>query len=303
MSYNFILVGAAGYIAPRHMRAIKETGNNIVAIMDPNDSIGIIDSFYNEAKYFNNIQDIKSYLDILKYKIDYISICSPNHTHLNYIKFGAEENIKIICEKPLVRTLKELKQVKKIQYNNRVEVNTILQLRLHPKIVDLKRYVENSNKLYNVSLQYITGRGHWYDMSWKGKEALSGGLIMNIGIHLFDMLQWVFGDMIDCETYSKERTYADGSIRFKRATVEWFLSRQFKDLPKYNNMTYRSMKIDGKEIDFTNGFDNLHTKSYKEILSGNGFDIEDAEASIKIIDKINNEKTISKKTKIYLSST
>jgi UDP-N-acetyl-2-amino-2-deoxyglucuronate dehydrogenase len=292
MNKNFVLIGAAGYVAPRHMNAIKETGNNLLAAADPSDSVGILDSYYPKAKFIKDIDKLEHYIKAFRQKIDYISICSPNHLHFEHIKLGTTNGIKVICEKPLVTNLEDLNRLDRLQKYEEAEINTILQLRLHPKIIKLKKEIENSkNHIYSIDLTYITGRGQWYDKSWKGQKEFSGGLAMNIGIHFFDMLTWVFGRMFDCEVHLKENRKIGGFLKLAKANVRWFLSIDFNDLPNPlpSQTTFRSLQIDGRGINFTDGFTDLHTQSYEKILIGDGFGLEDARSSIEVIQRIRNE--------------
>lgn len=294
---NFALIGAAGYIAPRHMRAIKETGNNLIAIMDPCDSIGIIDSYFPEAEFFTEFERFDRHLDKLRRretKIDYVSITSPNYLHDAHIRIALRNDADAICEKPLVLNPWTVDNLKIIENETGHRVNTILQLRLHPTIMELKKRIEEGpkDKIYDIDLTYITSRGRWYDVSWKGDISKSGGMATNIGIHFFDMLQWIFGYVQKNILNVQERDVAAGFMQFQRARVRWFLSINDNMLPKAvkeaGKRTFRSITIDGEELEFSEGFTELHTKSYEKILAGEGFSLEDARAAVEIAFNIRN---------------
>ena len=294
---NFALIGAAGYIAPRHMRAIKDTGNNLIAIMDPCDSIGIIDSYFPEAEFFTEFERFDRHLDKLRRretKIDYVSITSPNYLHDAHIRIALRNDADAICEKPLVLNPWTVDNLKIIENETGHHVNTILQLRLHPTIAELKKRIEEGpkDKIYDIDLTYITSRGRWYDVSWKGDISKSGGMATNIGIHFFDMLQWIFGYVQKNILHVQEKDVAAGFMQFQRARVRWFLSINDNMLPKAvkeaGKRTYRSITVDGKELEFSEGFTELHTKSYEKILAGEGFSLEDARAAVEIAFNIRN---------------
>ena len=294
---NFALIGAAGYIAPRHMRAIKETGNNLIAIMDPCDSIGIIDSYFPEAEFFTEFERFDRHLDKLRRretKIDYVSITSPNYLHDAHIRIALRNDADAICEKPLVLNPWTVDNLKIIENETGHRVNTILQLRLHPTIAELKKKIEEGpkDKIYDIDLTYITSRGRWYDVSWKGDISKSGGMATNIGIHFFDMLQWIFGYVQKNILHVQEKDVAAGFMQFQRARVRWFLSINDNMLPKAvreaGKRTYRSITVDGKELEFSEGFTELHTKSYEKILAGEGFSLEDARTAVEIAFNIRN---------------
>jgi UDP-N-acetyl-2-amino-2-deoxyglucuronate dehydrogenase len=293
---RFALIGAAGYIAPRHMKAIKETGNNLVVSYDPFDSVGILDSYFPDSSFFTEFERFDRYIDKMKRKnnaIDYFSICSPNYLHDSHIRYGLRNNANVICEKPLVINPWNIDSLIEMEKETGKKVNTILQLRLHDKIIDLKKIVQNSNnEIFNVDLTYITSRGLWYNASWKGDNSKSGGISTNIGIHFFDMLYWVFGKNIEMKTISHNSTSASGLIIFEKAKVNWFLSINSEDLPESvkieNKKTFRSILINGKEFEFSDGFTDLHTTSYKNILNNKGFGLEDARHSIEIAHQIRN---------------
>ena len=283
MKNHFALIGAAGYIAPRHMKAIKETGGELVCALDPFDSVGIIDSYFPQADFFTEPERFDRHLDKLRRRgtpVDYVSICSPNYLHDAHIRMALRNECNVICEKPLVLSSKNARGLMEIERETGKRVYTILQLRHHPEVVRLKEQIKD--KHYKVDLRYITPRGKWYGYSWKGDKSKSGGVATNIGIHFFDMLQWVFGDLIMIDDHSTEQTRAFGTFIFQRATVNWFLSID----PQDSKTAYRSILIDGQEFDFSNGFTDLHTVSYQAILDGHGFGIQEAIPSIHITEKI-----------------
>jgi len=286
---NFALIGAAGFIAPRHLKAIKDTGNNLVAALDKHDNVGILDSYFPNADFFTEFERFDRHLDKLKRKgekIDFISICSPNYLHDSHIRFALRYGADAVCEKPLVLNPWNLDALKEIEKETGKKVNTILQLRLHPSIVALKEKILNGpkDKIYEVNLQYMTSRGHWYLSSWKGDLSKSGGIATNIGIHFFDMLVWIFGGVEEIQTEKITETSAKGHLKLKQARVSWFLSIDYNDIPEEvksaGKRTYRSLRMGNQEIEFSDGFTDLHTKSYEEILKGKGFGLEDARASI-----------------------
>ena len=301
---NFALIGAAGYIAPRHMKAIKETGNNLVAALDKNDSVGIIDSFFPEADFFTEYERFDRHIDLLKRQgtqIDYVSIASPNYLHDSHIRFALRNNAHAICEKPLVLNPHNIDALQCVQDETGKQVYNILQLRLHQSIIELKAYVDsevakNPNKVFDVDLTYLTSRGHWYFTSWKGDDAKSGGIATNIGVHFYDMLGWVFGDLIKNEAHLKQADANAGYLEFKHARVRWFLSVNYDYIPEEvkatGQRTYRSITVDGKEVEFSGGFTDLHTKSYAHILSGQGFGLQEARKSIEIVSQIRKQDTI-----------
>ena len=294
---NFILIGAAGYIAPRHMKAIKETGNNLIAAYDPYDGVGIMDSHFPQAHFFTEFERFDRHVEKIKRagtKIDYVSICSPNYLHDSHIRYGLRIGADVICEKPLVLNpwnvdaLIELEQ----EYNNKV--HTILQLRHHEAILELKDKIVNgpADKVYDIDLTYITSRGNWYFTSWKGNEEKSGGIASNIGVHFFDMLQWIFGSMEEVTIDIKTKDTNSGTLKFRQANVNWYLSINAENLPQKAREkglpTFRTLSIEGEDIEFSKGFTDLHTVSYQKILEGKGYGLTDAKNSIEIISKIRN---------------
>lgn len=294
---NFALIGVAGFIAPRHLQAIRDTGNNLVAALDRFDSVGIMDSYFPQADFFTEFERFDRHLDKLRRqgkKIDYVSICSPNYLHDAHIRFALRHQADAICEKPLVLNPWNLDGLAEIEKETGHRVYTILQLRLHPAIQKLKQEVENSpkDKFFSVSLEYITSRGNWYHHSWKGDESKSGGVATNIGIHFFDMLLWVFGAPTSAPQAVVSADQAYGTLELKRARVTWRLSINAQHVPpevaKTGKRTYRSLKIEGREIEFSDGFTDLHTACYREILAGNGFGIEHARPSIDLVYSLRN---------------
>lgn len=295
---NFALLGAAGYIAPRHLKAIKETNNNLVAALDKNDSVGILDSYFPKANFFVEFERFDRHVEKLKrqqnIQLDYVSICTPNYLHDSHIRMALRRGADAICEKPLVLNPWNVDALKAIEKEIGNKINTILQLRLHPSIIALKNKIDNAkkNEKYDVDLTYITSRGRWYDVSWKGDESKSGGIATNIGIHFFDMLSWIFGSVQENKVYLRTKDKASGYLEFENARVRWFLSIDESTLPKeiqeIGQRTYRSITVNGEEIEFSGGFTDLHTLSYHEILKGNGFGLEQARQSIEIVHDIRN---------------
>ena len=292
---NFALIGAAGYIAPRHMKAIKETGNNLVSALDINDSVGIIDSYFPNADFFTEFERFDRHIDKLKRKgkaIDFVSICSPNYLHDSHIRFGLRNRADVICEKPLVLNPWNINALKEVEQESGNKIYNILQLRLHPSIVALKKKIENApkDKIYDVDLSYLTSRGHWYYTSWKGNEQKSGGVATNIGVHFFDMLTWVFGEVKQNIVHIHTHDRVAGYLELGQARVRYFLSINYDTLPseikEKGIRTFRSITVDGEEIEFSGGFTDLHTSSYKEILNGNGFGLEEVNTAISIVHDI-----------------
>lgn len=297
---NFAIIGAAGYIAPRHMKAISDTGNQLTAAFDVNDSVGIIDSYFPEARFFTEFERFDRHIDKIRRSknsnsVDYISICSPNYLHDAHARFAFRSGADAICEKPLVLNPWNLDGLEEIEAATGRHVYNILQLRLHPSLVQLKEKLKNSpqNHKHEVDLTYITSRGNWYMNSWKGDIEKSGGIATNIGVHFFDMLFWLFGDVHINEIHFRSPTKASGYLEFKNARVRWFLSIDARDLPEScentNQRTYRSITVDSKEIEFSGGFTDLHSKSYQHILDGNGFRISKARTAIEIVHNIRNQ--------------
>ncbi len=294
---NFALIGAAGYIAVRHLKAIKETNHNLVAALDPFDSVGIIDSYFPEADFFTEFERFDRHIYKLKREgraVDYVSICSPNYLHDSHIRFALRQGADAICEKPLVLNPWNVDALKEYEQETGKKVYNILQLRLHPAIIALKKKIEEGdpNKIYDVDLTYITSRGKWYHFSWKGDATKSGGVATNIGIHFFDMLSWIFGEVQQNVVHERTDSRSAGFIQLKRARVRWFLSVNFEDLPDHikakGQRTYRSIEIENQELEFSEGFTDLHTMTYQGILNGQGFGLDDAATSIKIAHEIRN---------------
>jgi len=297
MSKNFALIGAAGYIAPRHMKAIKETGNTLVAALDPNDSVGIIDSYFPDAAFFTEFERFDRHLEKLKRegkKIDFISICSPNYLHDAHIRFGLRYGADVICEKPIVLNPWNIDALEEIEKETGKRIYNILQLRLHKSVLELKEYVESQpkNKIFEFDLTYQTSRGNWYYTSWKGDNGKSGGIATNIGVHFYDMLTWIFGEVQENIVHLHTHDRAAGYLDLERAKVRWFLSINYETLPEEvkqkGKRTYRSLMIDGKELEFSEGFTELHTESYKKILQGEGYTISDSRIAIETVHDIRN---------------
>jgi UDP-N-acetyl-2-amino-2-deoxyglucuronate dehydrogenase len=300
LTRRFALIGAAGYIAPRHMKAIKETNNALVAAMDKCDSVGIIDSYFPDADFFIEFERFDRHIDKLRRKgeaIDYVSICSPNYLHDAHIRWALRSGADAICEKPLVLNAWNVDALMHIERETGKRVHTILQLRLHPSIVALKERVrrelaQNPKRRYTIDLTYLTSRGKWYFISWKGDEAKSGGIATNIGVHFFDMLTWIFGDIEESVVHLKTPFANAGFMRLKHADVRWFLSVKYDYIPEeikaQGQRTYRSVTVDGEEIEFSGGFTDLHTRSYEEILAGNGFSLAQARNAVEIVADIRN---------------
>jgi len=281
---RFGLIGAAGYVAPRHMQAIKDTGNELVVALDPNDSVGILDRYFPDCKFFTDQNRFDRHC-VKNEELDYIVVCSPNYLHEAHCKLGMRLGANVICEKPLTTTVDNLMQLSKVEKQTTRKVYSILQLRLHPSIQLLKHMI-NKDKKYIVRLSYVTPRGPWYFQSWKGKEGQSGGIETNIGIHFFDMLIWLFGDVEQVELTARTEKLSAGIMELKNANVEWFLSLNRYDLPKGSDKFYRSMVVDGEEVRFDNVFADLHTTSYQKILNGQGYGIDDSIKAIELVEKI-----------------
>ncbi len=295
---NFALTGVAGYIAPRHLKAIKDTGNNLIATLDPHDSVGILDQYFPETAFFTEFERFDRHIEMMKrrdkkFNLDYVSICSPNHLHDAHIRFALRIGADAICEKPLVLNPWNLDALELLEKEFGRKIYTVLQLRLHPSLIELRKQFnlsQASSIKHQVSLNYITSRGLWYNFSWKGDNQKSGGIATNIGIHFFDLLIWLFGQPENFELTTAKENKMGGKLSLKNADVEWFLSIDKNDLPeeamKNKKRTYRSIKIDGNEIEFTEGFTDLHTEVYKNILAGGGFGIEESRPSIELVQKI-----------------
>lgn len=302
---NFALIGAAGYIAPRHMKAIKDTNNNLLAAYDKGDSVGIIDSHFPQADFFVEFERFDRHIEKLKYEkdtyLDFVSICSPNYLHDAHIRFALRSGADAICEKPLVLNPWNIDKLQKVEEKTGKKVYNILQLRVHPSIIALKEKVKNAKKntKFEVDLTYLTSRGHWYQTSWKGDVSKSGGIATNIGVHFYDMLSWIFGDLQENIVHVHEKDRAAGYLEFENARVRWFLSINAGYLPKEvkakGQSTYRSITIDGEELEFSGGFTDLHTMVYQDILEGKGYGLEAARTAIEIVHDIRNSSPIGMK--------
>ena len=301
---NFALIGTAGYVAPRHMKAIKETHNQMIAALDPNDSVGIIDSYFPDADFFTEFERFDRHVDKLRRKgrkVDYVSICSPNYLHDAHIRFALRSGAHAICEKPLVLNPWNLDGLEELEKESGCSIYNILQLRLHPSIIALRERVKakKSTQKYDVDLTYITSRGRWYFISWKGDPQKSGGIATNIGIHFYDMLIWIFGAVQSNVVHKMEHDLAAGYLELENARVRWFLSVNEDYLPtdiaQNGQRTYRSITVNGKELEFSVGFTDLHTLSYQDILNGGGFHASQARPSIETVYTIRNATQIGLK--------
>ncbi len=296
---DFAIIGLSGYIAPRHIKAIKDTQSNLLAATDPHDNVGFLDSYYPNASFFTEYERFDRYMDKLQNAssgVDFVSVCSPNYLHDAHIKSALRWGADAICEKPLVLNPWNLDTLERLEKETGKRVWSILQLRLHPSIIALKEGIENSpaSTIHEVDLTYITARGLWYYASWKGDVSKSGGIATNIGIHFFDMLTWIFGAVKSNTVQLHSHDRATGVLELEKANVRWFLSINSDTLPKEikerGQTTYRSITVDKQEIEFSKGFTDLHTESYKQIIAGNGFGIEEARTSINIVHDIRNQK-------------
>jgi UDP-N-acetyl-2-amino-2-deoxyglucuronate dehydrogenase len=298
---NFGIIGVAGYIAIRHLHAIKETGNNLLASLDKFDSVGRIDSYFPESDFFVEFERFDRHFDKLKRtgtKIDYVSICSPNYLHDSHIRFALRQQAEAICEKPIVLNPWNVDALQEIEKETGRNIYTVLQLRLHPKLLELREKIRSGpkDKKYDIDLTYITSRGNWYSFSWKGDIQKSGGIATNIGIHFFDMLSWIFGPAINNIVHISAANKAAGYLELEKARVRWFLSIDYDDIPASvkasGQRTFRSIVVDNKEIEFSDGFTDLHTLSYNEILAGRGFGLKEARQSVETAYKIRNAKPV-----------
>ncbi len=292
MNKNFAVTGVGGYIAPRHLKAIHDTGNKLIAALDPKDSVGILDQFSFDVRYFSEYERFDRHLEKLhrgpiENRVHYLTVCSPNYLHDAHIRLAMRTGADAICEKPLVLNPWNLDALEELEKETGRKVYTILQLRVHPSLLQLKKRMENSNTKHDVVLTYVTGRGHWYNTSWKGSVEKSGGLATNIGVHFFDLLIWLFGSVQKCEVHLQGQSRMAGFLELQHANVRWFLSVDIADLPIHptpgSKTTYRMISVDGKEIEFTEGFTDLHTRVYEQTLAGNGFGIADARPSIETV--------------------
>ena len=291
---RFALIGAAGYIAPRHMKAIRDTGNDLVAAMDINDSVGIMDSHFPDAKFFTEFEQFDAYIDSerrMGRHLDYVAIASPNYLHKAHMHFALRSDTDVICEKPLVLFPEDLETLQRLEKETGQRVNTILQLRLHPAIISLRERILSGpkDKIYDVDLGYFTSRGAWYHASWKAVEEKSGGIATNIGVHFFDMLSFVFGENKAAIVHHRSHDSSAGYLEFDQARVRWVLSINREHLPAHTpdgQTTHRSITVDGEEIEFSGGFTDLHTASYQNILAGEGFGLDIAAPSIELVSRI-----------------
>ncbi|MGH2647656.1 MAG: Gfo/Idh/MocA family protein [Ginsengibacter sp.] len=292
---NFALIGAGGYIAPRHMKAIKDTGNNLIAALDKNDSVGILDSYFPDADFFTEFERFDRHLEKLKRqgkKIDFVSVCSPNYLHDAHIRFGLRIGADVICEKPVVLNPWNIDALEEIERETGHHVFTILQLRLHPAIIALKEKIDAApaGKKHIVDLQYVTSRGHWYHTSWKGDISKSGGIATNIGVHFFDMLMWVFGPVKENKVIQHTQNTALGTLELEKASVNWMMSIDVNTLPAdvkaAGKRTFRTLTIDGDAFEFSEGFTELHTQSYNDIILGKGFPMSESKRAIELVHKI-----------------
>ena len=292
---KFALIGASGFIAPRHMKAVKETKNIIIAALDNFDSVGILDSYFPSTDFFTEFERFDRHLEKLRINgegVDYVSICSPNYLHDSHIRFGLRNQANVICEKPLVLNPWNLDGLIQSEKEFGQKIFNILQLRLHPAIIGLKEKIKNGpkEKIYDVDLTYITSRGNWYYSSWKGDLQKSGGIATNIGVHFYDMLIWIFGDLKRNVVHLHEHDRAAGYLEFEKARVRWFLSISYENVPadvkKEGKRTFRSLSIDGEVFEFSDGFTDLHTKSYQEILMGKGFGLDEVKPAIELVHEI-----------------
>jgi len=301
---NFAMIGAAGYIAPRHMKAIRDTNNTLIAALDKNDSVGVIDSYFPNADFFTEFERFDRHLEKVKRNgthIDYLSVCSPNYLHDSHIRFGLRQDAHVICEKPIVLNPWNIDALQEIEKETGRNIYNILQLRLHPSVVALKHKIDNdtSGKIHDIDLTYLTSRGNWYYTSWKGDVTKSGGIATNIGVHFFDMLTWIFGAVQKNTVHLHTHDRASGLLELEKARVRWFMSINFDTIPKEikekGMRTYRTISIDGDEFEFSGGFTELHTKSYERILAGEGFGIHECKQAVQIVHDIRQSQPIGLK--------
>lgn len=301
---NFALIGVAGFIAPRHLRAIKDTGNNLIACLDKFDSVGILDSYFPKTDFFTEFERFDRHIDKKRregVKLDYLSICSPNYLHDSHIRFGLRVGADVICEKPLVLNPWNVEALKEVESESKGRIYNILQLRLHPSIIALKEKIDQApkDKIFDIDLTYITSRGNWYHTSWKGDVSKSGGVATNVGVHFYDMLSWIFGEVKTNLVHLRNEASCAGYLEFERARVRWFLSVDASYIPvsfaSRGVRTYRTLKIEGEEIEFSDGFTELHTDSYKKIIAGEGFGIDCVRPSIEIVHNIRTAEVLGLK--------
>lgn len=291
MSKNFAVIGVGGYIAPRHLRAIRDTGNRLVAAVDPKDSVGVLDQYSFDVKFFTEIERFDRHLEKLRRgpeesRVQYVSVCSPNYLHDAHCRLALRVGADVICEKPLVINPWNFDALEELEAETNHRIHTILQLRVHPELIKLKQALQERGGQRDVMLTYITSRGPWYHVSWKGQSDKSGGVVTNIGVHFFDLLLWLFGPTESLRVYHSDDSRMSGFIELEHARVRWFLSVNSQDLPPQAKVagktTYRSITVDGKEVEFSEGFTDLHTRVYEETLAGRGFGIADARPSIEL---------------------
>jgi len=287
---RFALLGAAGYVAPRHMKAIKEIGGDLVAAMDPSDSVGVLDSYFPDAQFFVELERFDRHLDKLRRAGDpvrYVSICSPNHLHDAHVRFALHGGADAICEKPLVLNPWNIDALADVEASTGRAISTIMQLRLHPDVLALRdRLMADGDRVHEVDVSYVTSRGAWYQVSWKGDTAKSGGVATNIGVHFFDLLIFLFGPVVRNVIHCRQADRMAGYLELERAKVRWFLSVDRGDLPPSvveKQSTYRSITVDGEELELSGNFADLHATSYREILDGRGFGLDDVRPSIEIV--------------------
>jgi UDP-N-acetyl-2-amino-2-deoxyglucuronate dehydrogenase len=294
---NFAMTGVAGFVAPRHLKAIKDTGHRLVAAVDPHDAVGVLDKYAFDVRFFTEIERFDRHLEKLRRgpdadRVDYVSVCSPNYLHDAHIRLALRVGAHVICEKPLVINPWNLDALQELERETGRRVNTVLQLRLHPQLIALRDTLVSAATAdpHEVCLTYVTARGSWYDVSWKGSEERSGGLVTNIGIHFFDLLLWLFGPVVGCEVHLRDPRRLSGYLQLERARVRWFLSSDVRDLPFAPEpgvkTTFRSITVDGHEIEFSEGFTDLHTRVYEASLAGRGFGIDDSRPSIELSHRI-----------------
>ncbi len=302
MSKNFALIGAAGYVAPRHMQAIRDTGNRLVCALDKSDSVGILDRYFDDVDFFTEFERFDRHVERLRLHApqdapDYVSICSPNYFHDAHIRFALRVGADALCEKPLVLNPWNLDALEELERHSNRRVWNVLQLRVHPSLIALKKEIDaaTDERKYEIDLSYITTRGKWYDYSWKGEISKSGGIATNIGIHFFDMLIWIFGKVQQVKVFKSEARRNSGYLELEKARVRWYLSLEKSDLPEKARQegkpTFRSITRDGREIEFSGGFTDLHTTIYKNVLEGRGFGLQEARPSIETAYAIRHART------------
>ena len=304
MLNNFAITGVGGFVAPRHLKAIRDTGNKVIAAIDPKDSVGLLDQYGYDISFFTEFERFDRHLEKLRRgseeeRVHVLSICAPNYLHDAHCRLALRVGADVICEKPLVINPWNLDALQELEAEFGKRIYTVLQLRTHPKLLQLRERLlqDSGDRRYEVELTYIASRGIWYHFSWKGDEEKSGGVATNIGIHFFDLLLWLFGDVEEVRVYHSDRKRMSGFLELERATVKWFLSTDHQDLPfsaePGNRSTFRSITVDGEEIEFSGGFTDLHTRVYEETLAGRGFGIDDARPSINLVSKIRSAPVIS----------